>query len=387
VYEHASRLIAAGEVPYRDFWLEYPPLAAGLFRLAGAVPLAYTTAFSGVMLLCLAATAAGAVATARALGLSYRRQVLAGGVVAVAPLLLGNLVETRFDLLVSALIAWTLYGAVTHRWRLAWVLLALAVLAKLVPLAFAPLLVVHQRRSTGLRRALFDFGTSLLIVAAVLVPLAAVAPRGVEQLFAYHFERPLQIESSAAGLLLGAHALIGLKPRVIESYGSINLDGGLPDRLATALTVILVVGLVALALALWRRPRGDEVADRHAFVAAAAAASALLLVAGKVLSPQFMVWLLPACLLVEGRRGRAAVGATAVVMVLTQAYYAHLYGALTEGLEPLPIWLLVARNVALVVLLVLVWPRPVGASPRRARVRATLAWALPSRRPASPSGP
>ena len=90
-------------MPYLDFSLEYPPLAAGLFWLAGVLPGPYEVGFSILMLVCLCATVLGVVALARALGLDQRRQALAAGAVAVSPLLLGNLVETRFDLALAAL--------------------------------------------------------------------------------------------------------------------------------------------------------------------------------------------------------------------------------------------------------------------------------------------
>ena len=38
--------------------------------------------------------------------------------VAVSPLLIGNLVETRFDLVLAAILVWTLWAAATERWRL-----------------------------------------------------------------------------------------------------------------------------------------------------------------------------------------------------------------------------------------------------------------------------
>ena len=52
-YEAAWRHIADGDVPYRDFPLEYPPLAAGLFWLAGVLPGHYDVAFSALMCVCL----------------------------------------------------------------------------------------------------------------------------------------------------------------------------------------------------------------------------------------------------------------------------------------------------------------------------------------------
>ena len=54
-YQRAHDLIAAGQIPYSDFSLEYPPLAAGLFWLAGALPGPYGVTFSILMLAALCA--------------------------------------------------------------------------------------------------------------------------------------------------------------------------------------------------------------------------------------------------------------------------------------------------------------------------------------------
>ena len=104
VYQRAYDAIAGGNVPYADFTLEYPPLAAGLFWLAGVLPGPYGVTFSILMLLCLCATVVGVVFLARAIGLDGRRQTVAAVLVAVSPLLIGNLVETRFDMALAAVL-------------------------------------------------------------------------------------------------------------------------------------------------------------------------------------------------------------------------------------------------------------------------------------------
>ena len=56
VYEHTYRLMALGQAPYADFRLEYPPGAAALFWLAGALPGGYALVFSLLMCACLITT-------------------------------------------------------------------------------------------------------------------------------------------------------------------------------------------------------------------------------------------------------------------------------------------------------------------------------------------
>jgi Glycosyltransferase family 87 len=376
VYREAGERILAGEVPYRDFELEYPPLAAGLFALAAVGPFSYGAVFSVLMLVCLMATAVAAMAIAQALGMPRRRVALAGAAVAVAPLVVGSLVQTRYDLLLAALVAWTVWALVTGRTRLMWTLLAAAVLTKLVPLALAPVLVLAVRHRAGLRAALTGLGGALAGVGAVVAPFAVLGPEGAWNVVAYHLERPLQIESLGAAYLLALDALADIGLTVETSFGSQGLAGEGPRIVAAGLTAILAGLLAAVAIAFARGLRGARApGDARLAVAACAATLAALLVGGKVLSPQFLVWLLPLGLLVAGRYGALAFAGTLAAMALTHAYFPHEYWDLV-ALEPLPVWLLVARDLTLVALLAACWPRRAIAEPLELRSAAPAGGAL-----------
>ena len=378
-YQRTYDLIASGQVPYADFSLEYPPLAAALFWLAGILPGPYGVTFSILMLLALCATVLGVIALARALGMDERRQTVAGLLVAVSPLLVGNLVETRFDLALAALLTWTIWAAVTERWRLAWGLLACATLLKLIPLALIPVLVIWQRHRAGGRRAWTGLAGSLAVVAAGILPFAILSPSGTWDLARYHLDRPLQLEALGSAYLLGMHALAGIPVSVESSYGSQGLGGAGPSVIAGIQTLILIVVLAGIAWTFWLLlHRARWPGDARLLTAACASTIVALLVGGKVLSPQFMVWLLPVCLLVVGRYGALAAGLTVAALLLTFAYFPHQYWDLV-ALDTWPIVLLVLRDAVLVALLAACWPRPsiagrpqgrvlgqAGADPRRA---------------------
>lgn len=353
VYEHAARMIEAGAVPYRDFDVEYPPLATGIFWLVGRVPGDYQLAFSMAMLACLVATGLAALAAARRLGLGPIREAAAVGLVALAPVAVGTLLQTRYDLVLSALLGWTLVAALHDRFGWAWLLLTLAVAAKLVPVLLVPVLFLwhaHRRRPAAARG-----GTGALVAgfALTILPIAALAPHGTWRLFAYHLDRPLQVESIGSSIVQAAR----LPFQRVNSFGSENIDGHLPGLLAGLSTLALVACIVAIAAGMARALRRDAAAGPQALVAGFAATLTAIVAFGKVLSPQYMVWLLPVVLLLPGRRGRLAVAATAIAMGLTQLVFPLLYTDLVERSAPLPLWLLVTRNALLVALLVLAWPR------------------------------
>lgn len=370
VYDDTARKITDGAVPYRDFDFEYPPLAAVLITVARLLPLPFSTGFSLVMLVALCATALGVIATARSLGMGVRRQVAAGGVVALLPLVLGDFVATRFDLVLAALLAWMLWAAVALRWRTAWTLFAAAVALKLAPVALLPLLVVWHRRHGGRRAALGGAGLAAVGVVATFVPFLARSPDGVWRMFTYHLDRPLQIESSGSAYLLGLHALADIRLRVETTFGSQNLIGDGPVAIAalsTALTVIGVIAVCVTVAALLRRTSGVDAA--RLFVTGAAATLTVMVATGKVLSPQFLLWIVPAALLVSGRYGRLAFATTVGALVTTQLYFPVRYWDLV-ALETGPIALLVIRDTVLVILVACAWPRQASATPPAGPVTA-----------------
>lgn len=364
VYEAVAERVAAGEIPYRDFTVEYPPLAVGLMvvaRVAGAGN--YAVAFSVLMLLALIAVAMFAMATARALGMSRRRELLTGGVVAALPLLLGDFIGTRFDLAVAAVTAGALWAAVTGRFRWAWGFLGAAVALKLAPIVLVPVLAIWQFRAAGWQPTVRHAGLALGAVVATFVPFVIGAQDGVADLFRYHIDRPLQIESMGASYLLGLHALADIRITVVNSFGSQNLVGTGPDAISTISTWVGLLGILAVLatfMILLRRSR-DGVPPQLA-VAAFAAVLAVAVSTGKVLSPQFLIWLVPVCLLIGGRYRRVAFAGTVAVLVVTHVYFPDRYWDLV-ALDTPSIGLLVLRNALLIALVASVWPRPAVDAP------------------------
>ena len=109
-----------------------------------------------------------------------------------------------------------------------------------------------------------------------------------------------------------------------------------------------------------RRPPGQD-----AFVLASAASVCAFVAFGKVLSPQFLLWLIPLVAMLRSRRGLAAGALLVTAIVLTQVLAPHHYFKLVFELAPTETWLLVARNFLLVTLVaVLLWPERTGAATR-----------------------
>ncbi len=360
VYENASRRIADGQLPYRDFALEYPPLAAGLFWLAAALPGTFATGFSTLMLVCLLVTLAGVVASARALNANQGRTVAAALVVACVPLLIGNLVETRFDLAFSAVLAWVLWSALAQRFRVVWILLGIAVALKIVLLVLIPVLAIWHAHQRGIKAASLGLALGASVLGVVLLPFAIVAPQGTWDIFGYHLERPLQLESLGGSYLLGLHALAGTQATITNSFGSQGFVAHGPTVIASLSTMLLAISIAAVAWTFWRLVRSSRREDGPRLVGAAIAATiGATLVFGKVLSPQFMLWLLPVAFLVHHRFGVIAFASGLLAILLTLAYFPHHYWALV-ALDNGPIAVLALRNLALAVFVGAAWPRAIS---------------------------
>ena len=148
----------------------------------------------------------------------------------------------------------------------------------------------------------------------MIVPFLALAPGGLWNSIVSQTTRPLQIESLGAALLLAAHQVGGLGITMESSRGSQNLVGSLPHALGTVSTALLVVTLLGIWLAAARGPATPERLVRYS------AASLVAFVAlSKVLSPQFMIWLIPLVPLVRGRRGLVASSLLGLALLLDPA--------------------------------------------------------------------
>jgi hypothetical protein len=209
-----------------------------------------------------------------------------------------------------------------------------------------PPAVAYVWRRRGRREALLCLGIAALAVALFFVPFLALAPDGVWDSIQRQASRPLQIESLGSAILLAAHQLGGLDLDVVTSHGSQNLAGSLPRALGVAETALAAVTLIGIWVLAVRGPATPERLVRYS-----AAAVTAFVAFDKVLSPQFMIWLIPLVPLVGGRRGLAACALLALALLLTQFWFPIRYWDLVLELKAFPSWSVFARDLALVALL------------------------------------
>jgi hypothetical protein len=353
LYQEYAVAFSFGRWPYSGVSVEYPPLANLVFLVGPArgTVATYEAWFTAAM---IAATGTAAVLTTAAAAIAWRsvqRGLVVAAAYAALTLCCGALAVNRYDAVVALTVAAALLSLALRRPLAAGVSLGLGFALKLTPALLLPLVVILQ----GSRRRALT-AAAAFAVAAVLpfVPFVIHDPGTSGQPFAYHAGRPLQLES-VLGTPWAAAALTGVsRPEIIHSFGSQNYAGAGPDVVATLSPWLLLLAVGAVYVLVWQR--------RHILLAAPAlvpvAALAVLLAAictSKVLSPQFLIWTFPVVALCAAQPRwvtRLAAAATALAVLLTQIEFPARYWELVD-LEPAPLALLLARNVALVTATVL----------------------------------
>jgi hypothetical protein len=337
VYERYAERMLDGEIPYRDFYMEYPPGALPAFVVPEVVADDYRLSFGLLMALCgVVAVALAAVVLAH-VGASPRRLVLALAFLAAVPAALGPVFLQRFDLWPAALAAAAVAALVTGRGDTGFALLGIGAAAKVFPVVLLPLALLRAGPRHA-SRGLAVFGASGVAVSAAFVLLG---PGGLWHSTWLQARRGLQVESLGASLLLALGQLGAYEPSIVAGKpGSRDLAGPAADIVGTASTLLQLLAIAAVVVLARRAPFADE-----RFLLACAAVVAGVVAFGKVLSPQFLVWLAPLAPLVAGTAGLAACALLGAALVLTQLW-------VVDAVTPFDLdgeaWLVLARNVLLV---------------------------------------
>jgi hypothetical protein len=340
LYGHYAHRMASGEWPYRDFFDEYPVLAQPLFYVVRLLPGSFIPSFRWTMAVC---GAVAVVLMAEAVRGPLYRLVGATAVAGLSPLLVGPVFINTYDLFPALLTIGAVLAFLRNRERTGYVLLALAVAAKVYPIVILPIALVETWRRGGrdrLRRSLAWFAGVLVLVH---LPFAIMGPGGLRFSYWVQVKRGLESESLGGGILLVLDR-IGLYSVTLrdQAPGSRDAVGALPDALAVLSSLAILAAVAGITL-LYVRGRRD-------LLVAAAAAVTAFVAFNKVLSPQYLAWLaplVPAAGLVESA---VLVAAFALTHVVFDRFGPH--GSIEHWGQVLSWWIL-SRDLVLVALFAL----------------------------------
>jgi uncharacterized membrane protein YhaH (DUF805 family) len=377
LYNFYADLFLDGVLPYREIGFEYPPLAAPLIALPGLVsldPETYRYAFAVLVFV----LAAGAMfATGRLAALGGGREWVALLVVALAPVATGAMIRTHFDLAPVVCLVVGLVAIGTGRSKTGFALFGIGGAIKLFPLVAVPIAVAWLLGQG--RRGEAATG---LVVAAVVVALTVgagigLSADGAANAVEYHVDRPVQIESLPATVLNAVEEAGGRAPVPKHSHRSDGLTHPAADAITAGFLVLLAIAVMTLTVA---AARLEDVRGLGLVALTGAAAVATF---GKVLSPQFMLWLVPLAA-VAWAWGMYALGVvTTAAIAVTLVWFPDRYFDLVDRDDEL-LAAVAGRNVLLLLMLALA-----GWEIRRlVRASRAAAGSTPQARPAVPrSGP
>jgi hypothetical protein len=346
IYRRTGEAFLRGEIPYRDFFFEYPPGSLPAFvppALLSSDTAGYISVFSSEMALVLVATLFLTALSARRTGGPWAWITPAATLVAGA-VLLYPVVVTRYDAIVALSLAVAAFCATLGQRALvlAYASLGLGAAAKLVPaLATLPLATLRRGAARG-------YVAFFAVLALFFVPALLLGGGSFAGSFAYHADRGLQVESFMASVIMELDRVGG----VAFEYGAFEARGrgvGLASSLSLPVTAALLLVTASLMYRAYRRGR----VGNRAFPRYAAALILAFMLGSKVFSPQYVIWLLPLVPLSAGGASGLVLAAVflAACLTTTLVFPTH-YGDLLNLRFPGP-HLLLARNLLLVFLWVL----------------------------------
>ncbi len=357
----AERMLE-GKIPYHDFPSEYPPLALLSFLLPGLVShntAGYSWVFAAELMICDLLIMLMLADLSSFFKISVRRTL---AVYTLLILATGAILVCRYDLLPAMFVMAALWAFIKGKNKLAWAAVGLGFAAKLYPVIILPLFIVYQFRNRQYRRIVEGGVVFLAVLIVFSLPWVIIDAPGYWESWTYHLERGLHSESTYGTALLVGQVL-GLTSVTGElTFGSWNLVSPLADSLAgMSFYIFTCLLIIVYGIYAWRsrKDAGESAGTALSAIAAArliqysALAVIVFMLANKVFSAQYLVWLCPLLPLITGRKDYIITALFVAAAFLTQYVYPYNYTPFELG-EALPVFVLFLRNVLLVVAAVLI---------------------------------
>ncbi|MER5434710.1 glycosyltransferase family 87 protein [Streptomyces sp. NPDC002588] len=351
IYQGWYDVLRTGTFPRADVTWQYPPAAALAILSPALLPfLSYAQAFFVLAFLADLAVLTLLLSSGLRPGRSPRGAWLW---VAGVPLL-GPTVYARYDVMVTAVAVAALVAGARHP-RAMGALTGLAAMLKVWPVL---LLAGAARRRSW---------TAAALTAAVLSALFALTVPGAFAFLTFQRDRGTEVESLGA-LVFHTARWFGWRGEVLLNYGSVEFLG--PYVAVVSDAALFLTALAFGWLLLWRLT-AKRFAP-HTLADAAFTAVLLFTVTSRVISPQYLVWLVGLAAVCLCFRATRMTGPAALVLAacpLTVLEFPVFFADVVDS-TPLGITLLLLRNglllTAALTAAARLWqstaPRPVPAS-------------------------
>jgi hypothetical protein len=338
IYHGWYGVLQTGTFPLDDVTWQYPPGAAVVILLPGLLPWSYLVSF---WVLCVVVDALTMGLLMRA-GLRPGRSYSGAWLWVAGVPLIGPMLYNRYDIMVTALAVAGLL-AILRRPAIGGLLLGLGGIIKIWPL----LALIGTPAGRRTRRS----WTSAAATAGSLGFLLAAGMNGAFEFLKFQKDRGIEVESLGAMPLHFARMAGTWDGQVKMNYGSTEMLGPWVDVISKVMVAGTLAGFAWLLF--WRLTAKRRTAATT--YDAALAALLVFTVTSRVISPQYLVWLVgvaAVCLTVRGSSQRPVAVLILIATPLTTLEFPVLFGQVT-GSHPWGVIVLGLRNLLLLAAAVL----------------------------------
>jgi hypothetical protein len=362
-----------GLTPYAAFQVEYPPGALLWFvlpRIFTETPIVYGYAFAfgmlladvGVLLLLARIRALVFGSQAHRDAVRRRESTLLCLIYVLLTAFFGRLLFQRYDLIMALLLTAVITAALQKKTVLVDVLLAVAIWLNLMVLVWIPLLwwydYVGRVEPLPSKKILktSEFWRALLPRIAVLagglgvlfLPFILLSGRSLAYIVQYPLERGIQLESTAAGILMVAAKIFGFELATESAPQAVHLTGAAGSWGAGVCAILSIIVFVILTIYLARKMQAQSDGQgRGVWLLRGLPATILALLAtSNVFMPQTLLWIAPLAALFahdDRQRFREVGWRLFAVNLLSLILFFFFYSELVK-LQFLPGLLLLLRN-------------------------------------------
>lgn len=351
-HKYGNLVVLDQALPFRNFYLEYPPFAVAFFGWPSLVENLFRADLPDRYLLLFQLqfffiTTALLFVMWKLLQKLYAKSnfSLKMAALTVTVFLSIYYIFGRFDIGPTFLVALAFYLIFSDRPVLGGVVLGLGAAAKLYPALYLPLLLIYFWCGRQERRYAFQiwagFGVANLIVT---LPFIVFGWSGMLNFLEYHSQRGIQIESYYASVIWVGNKLGMANISTEVDHGSDNIISDWSPALSQLSTYVIVVGLLAIyACAWWVASRAKQKKQEPEWLLQSALVITIwFIISNKVLSPQYMLWLLPFVPAIRFNKIWLLWG----TLLLSTIAYPFMSKAV-HNLDALPLDIILARNVFL----------------------------------------
>jgi hypothetical protein len=300
IYSQYAQNILGGQTPYKEFTVEYPPIALLIFvipgllaKILGSYRISYRLFMMIFDLGCLFLIS----------GLlkhfywsEKSRQFRAVLLYLILTGLSFQFLYDRFDIVLSFLILLSAYLAIVRKnWLGAYLILWIAIFTKLFPLILIPLYYMIESRNTNQhRKPLVDLAVAAVAGIAFGFIVSLWLGPWWESIISYHGGRGIQIESIYGTVAIVA-GLVGVPYKINHDFGSFNIENSFTPYLVSISPFIALAAIIFgyYLVYRWISDPGYKSHSSQVIIPSMLVILLMFILGNKVLSPQYLLWLFP----------------------------------------------------------------------------------------------